>query len=647
MATNELILGLNPNSVFPGQVVDAFSVQVYFENIMVQTFEFDFDLLQLKSAVERSLLEIPSNVRKFGDSDGKPTTLLPDGTAAHVKVGDYVVADNVLAGGGVYRSQVIGIETNTSGQYAIRFADPISYQENSNKVVTFRIYRSFDMFKLTDTSAISTTHLNDGDGNPRVVVGYNAQPYPKAANGYDYVFATPNEVYGGKNSTGYVGYKAQRVDTVGTILTISTPDEAEGTLGVLTEENPLGLGVSIAMGNTTTSVRALAVETDDREGYAKALDLLESERVYAITPLTQEVDILTMVKAHVEQLSMPLVGMWRIAYVNTKIPTADFIGQARPLEADAVGGISDTRYAGTIVGVSGATTSNVLSLNSDSPVDASFVTEGVTPGDKLVVTGAEFTDLNGEYVIDKVLDNNTLRLTTKLTVNAKVKFVIRRDLTRAQQAERVAATSSTFGTKRIIHVMPDVCGIKVGGVTKYLPGYYLGCALAGMTAGFPVQQGFTNLTLAGVETLMNSNYYFTREQLNTMAAAGTCLFVQDTQTSPPYCRHELTTDMTVLEYREILKVKNWDYLSYFYKDLLDPFIGTWNITEDTLLTIKQTIISASENLKTQKLPKIGSPLISYNIDKLEQNATSKDTIDCRIKVEIVSPNNYTDVDLVI
>ena len=647
MATNELILGLNPNSVFPGQVVDASSVQVYFENIMVQTFEFDFDLLLLKSAVERSLLEVPSNVRKFGDSDGKPTTLLPDGTAAHVKVGDYVVADNVLAGGGVYRSQVIGIETTTSGRYAIRFADPISYRENSHKVVTFRIYRAFDMFKLTDTTAINTSHLNSGDGDPRVIVSYNAQPYPKAANGYNYVFATPNEVYGGKNSVAYVGYKAQRVDTVDTILTINGPDEAKGTLGVLTDENPLGLGVSIALGSTTTSVRALAVETDDREGYAKALDLLESERVYALTPLTQDVDVLTMVKAHVEQMSMPLVGMWRIAYVNTKIPTADYIGQARPVAATSVGGVSDTRYTGTIIGASGVTTSNILSLNSDSPVDAAFVTEGVTAGDKLVVTGAEFTDLNGEYVIDKVLDNKTLRLTTKLTVNAKVKFVIRRDLTKTQQAERVASASKAFGTKRITHVMPDTCGVKVGGVTKYLPGYYLGCAMAGMTAGFPVQQGFTNLTLAGVETLMNSNYYFTREQLNIMAAAGTCLFVQDTQTSAPYCRHELTTDMSVLEYREILKVKNWDYLSYFYKDLLDPFIGTWNITEDTLLTIKQTIISASENLKTQKLPKIGSPLISYNIDKLEQNATSKDTINCRIKTEIVSPNNYTDVDLVI
>ena len=110
---------------------------------------------------------------------------------------------------------------------------------------------------------------------------------------------------------------------------------------------------------------------------------------------------------------------------------------------------------------------------------------------------------------------------------------------------------------------------------------------------------------------------------------------------------ELTTDMSVLEYRELLKVKNWDYLSYFYHDILEPFIGQWNITEDTLTTIRQTIISASENLLTQKLPKIGAPLISYEIQKLEQNATNKDTIDVRIKTEIVSPNNYNDVQLVI
>lgn len=643
--SNELVLGLNAGSLFPGQVVDPASVEVYFENIAVQTFEFDFDLILLKNAVERSLLEIPSNTSKFGDSDGKPLALLPDGSAAHVKAGDYVVSYNALAGEVTYRSQVIGVELTTAGKYAIRFADPIVYNDNVPKVVSFRIYRVFDSFKLTDKSAINTANVNDGSGTPNVIVAKNAKPYPNAAVGYDYVFATPNEVNGGKNTVAYVGYKARRTDTSTTILTIANPAEAAGTLGVLTEENPLGLAASIALANTTTSVRALAIDTDDRDGYAKALDLIESERLYFLVPLTQEEDILTMFASHVKQLSTPLEGMWRMALVNTKIPTADFIGQGRPVEGAVV--LAETRYSGTVVGTTGVTNSNVISLDADSVVQDAFVSIGVTPGDKFVVSGAEFADLNGEYIIDKVLDNKTIRIVGTMPVNAHLRFIIRRDLTRSQQAARVAATSATFNSNRVVHVMPDTCGIKVGGVTKYLPGYYLACALAGMGAGYPVQQGFTNLTIAGVDTLMNSNYYFTREDLNVMAASGTCLFVQDTQTAPPYCRHELTTDMTALEYREILKVKNWDYLSYFYKDLLDPFIGTWNITEDTLLTIKQTIISASENLKTQKLPKIGSPLISYNIDKLEQNATSKDTITCRIKTEIVSPNNFTDVDLVI
>ena len=331
--------------------------------------------------------------------------------------------------------------------------------------------------------------------------------------------------------------------------------------------------------------------------------------------------------------------------MNTAIPTYEYVGQGRPV--DGVGA-TETRYEGIVVGSSGATTSKVVSLVDDSIVKDAFVSIDVTPGDILVVSGSEYSDINGEYTIDKVLDNKTLRiLGDSFPVNASLKFCIRRDLTKTQQAERVAKVSSGYNSNRVIHIQPDLCGIKIDGVTKYLPGYYLGCALAGMGAGYPVQQGFTNLTLAGISTLKHSNYYFTREQLNTMAASGTCLFVQDTQASAPYCRHELTTDMTALEYREILKVKNWDYLSYFYKDILDPFIGTWNITEDTLSTIKQTIISASENLKTQKVAKIGAPLISYNITKLEQNATSKDTINCRIKIETVSPNNYTDVDLVI
>lgn len=171
--------------------------------------------------------------------------------------------------------------------------------------------------------------------------------------------------------------------------------------------------------------------------------------------------------------------------------------------------------------------------------------------------------------------------------------------------------------------------------------------MGGVVSGFPIQQGFTNVSLAGIDDLSNSNFYFRREELNLMAQDGTCLYVQDTQQGIPYCRHALTTDMTVLEYREILKVKNWDFLSFYFYDKLKGFIGSWNITPDTLSNMRQVINASIELLKGQKLPKIGAPLLSGVIELLEQDKVNKDNINIRIKLEIVSPNNYTNLYLVI
>ncbi len=264
--------------------------------------------------------------------------------------------------------------------------------------------------------------------------------------------------------------------------------------------------------------------------------------------------------------------------------------------------------------------------------------------------------IQGTFKLDTIYSNTTFGVKAGLSgetgyipeIETNVtKFEILRNLDNASKAKNIASISSTFNDKRIIHVMPCLVGITENSVIKYLPSYYLAAAVAGCVAGFPVQQGLTNLTLAGIDSLQGSNFYFSKDDLNTMAAAGTMIFVQDTQSAAPYCRHELTTDMSVLEYRELLKVKNWDYLSYFYHDILEPFIGQWNILDDTLRVIRQTVISASENLKTQKLPRIGAPLVSYEIAELAQDTTMKDKIQLKMNIAIVNPNNYTDVHLVI
>jgi hypothetical protein len=132
-----------------------------------------------------------------------------------------------------------------------------------------------------------------------------------------------------------------------------------------------------------------------------------------------------------------------------------------------------------------------------------------------------------------------------------------------------------------------------------------------------------------------------------MAAAGTFLFVQETQGSIPFVRHELTTDVSVLEFRELLVVKNWDFLSYLYHDQLKSFIGKWNVTPDSLNTLRQTIISVSELVKGQKLPKIGSPLLSYKIASLAQDPNNKDQVIINLNISVVYPMNYINLFLII
>ena len=402
-------------------------------------------------------------------------------------------------------------------------------------------------------------------------------------------------------------------------------------LGDPTEKNPLSLGVQLALANTTTSIRAIAIPSDDLMGYQIALELAENIRLYAMTPLTQDIGIINTLKAHCDQLSTPVEASWRVALVNVKTPDEQSVGQYSATFLNAATGITIENIAGKFV------------LNA---ANATFLSDALVPGDIIkVVSATPGTSIN-DYVVQEVVSNQQVVIdATEAAIN--VSYWASRKLTKTQQADWVSKTSAQFNDKRVINIQPDTCGVSIGGVTKYLPGYYLACAIAGMTAGFPVQQGFTNIGLAGITDLKRSNFYFTRAQMNHMAETGTFLIVQDVQGGTPYVRHAMTTDISVLEYREYLVVKNWDYLSYYFYDKLKPFIGTWNITTDTLNNIRQTVVASAELLKSKKLPKIGPPLVDYNLASIGQNAVNKDNIDINLKIAVVYPNNYTNLYLII
>jgi hypothetical protein len=465
--------------------------------------------------------------------------------------------------------------------------------------------------------------------------GANLDVSTAATSGNLTILASPEIIYGRVISANvHIAYRALRTDLSASVLSIESEDENQGVFGDVSENNPLALACQIAMANSGgTRTRAIAIPSNDLAGYLAGLDLAESERVYALVPLTQDASILQAFSLHAQNLSTPEEAAWRVAIGNTKIPSKTSVG---PFDANLVNSNGGNNNLTLVAGKYILTASN-----------ATFMSDGVTAGDTINVTaGTGAPSPIGTMQVLSVISNQQVQVQAAGTATA-VAYYVTRTLSKTQKAAAVAAMSKSFGSNRFIHVQPDQVLVNVNGRDVVLPGYYLCAAVAGLVAGFPSQQGFTNIGIAGVSDLYNSNFYFTRAQLNTMAEAGTFLFVQETDGGLPYVRHELTTDMSVYEYRELQAVKNWDFLSYYYRDKLTPFIGKWNITPDTIGIVRQTVVAASELLMGKKLPRIGAPLTGYKIDKIEQNPTNKDRMTVRLKTLQPKVLNYADVYLVI
>lgn len=430
----------------------------------------------------------------------------------------------------------------------------------------------------------------------------------------------------------HLQYRALRLDLSATVLDINDVEDQEAVLGEATDLNPLALGVQLALANTTGRIRAIAVSSDDLAGYLAALDLAESVRMYALVPLTQDIAILGAFKQHVTQLSTPEEAGWRIAMVNTAIPTVANVGQYNVNLVNANGGNNT---------ISNGTGSYILNSSNST-----FVSDGVVPGDVVNITAATGT-LYTSVVVSSVISNSQLGVASAPNGLTAVSFYVSRNLTRSQQADAVAAQSESLASSRVMHIQPDSVGVNVGGVVRYLPGYYLCAALGGLVAGLPVQQGLTNIGLAGISDLAHSNFYFTRAQMNAMAEVGTWLVVQESAGTIPYTRHSLTTDMTVLQYREIQQVKNFDFLSYYFYDKLKGFVGRYNITPDTLQILRTTLNASGKLLQAKILPKVGAPLLEYTIKTLKQDEVNADNVVVELPVKIPTVMNFVSLYLLI
>lgn len=317
--------------------------------------------------------------------------------------------------------------------------------------------------------------------------------------------------------------------------------------------------------------------------------------------------------------------------------------------------ISYTVSGSSAAGSSAPVTSRAF-FNQLTDSTAAFITDGVIVGDLIQTLSGE--TVLASFPVVQINSNQTLTVSSTASIelpstssgaspNSSFSYRVERNLTLAQQVTALSAVVASPGgldNSRCTMVWPDE--VLVAGVTNVLtgnqdlqPSYYAACAVGGMVAGLPSQQGFTFLPLGGIQQVVHSTGYFSQAQLNTLSGNGWFVCVQDNPSTPVYCMREMTTDTTSLETGELMVVKNFDYVSIFFQGILKAFLGTYNVLPETIDALASAFNAGAQELQGNYVAKIGAPLSAATLSSIAPLAGTADRIEMYATVTLPIPLN--------
>lgn len=462
------------------------------------------------------------------------------------------------------------------------------------------------------------------------------------------------DLIGSATPTGkiYVSYQALRLDVTDQaanpfLSNFSNTTEVDEAIGPISTDNPLALACFFGLANSPTrTVNALGVSevapttpNGTLEAYISALSFLEGHEVYAMCTLTQDETVAQVLETHIDAMSAPTGKMERIGFFNTDLPLYS--------RADLVASGTDGN-TGTFVGENPAefTAGNDFTLAGATAGDILVVTALASPDDSPdIVNGT--ANLYGATILGvKSGDDFTLELDASVIAGfgagwddqVDVSFTLYRagsSITQpVDQAAAIAAVGEGFVNRRMFHVWPDEVTATVSGTASIIGGYYAGAAWAAKVGQEKPEQGFTNGTIAGFTGVRHANGYFSETNLDNIAGGGTFITVQDSQSAPLSCRHQLSTDVSTIQKRELSITKVIDFAAKFYRAALKKQIGRFNITQSFLDALVTTIQGLGRALVE------GSTLNGAKLISLEVDETNPDTINIVVLVDVPFPVNY-------
>jgi hypothetical protein len=508
---------------------------------------------------------------------------------------------------------------------------------------------------LTGDAARPTPELAISDGIPVLM--------------HDLLRETSGAPSSSAKSYAYMMYKALRRDvspaaTKPGLLKFDNTTDVANELAPISVENPLALGLYLALlncpGAQVTGLGVDDVAADMPEGtveaFTRAAEFLEGVEVYAVAPLSHDKTVGEVYNVHVSTMSLPENKGERVCLFNSLTPTHELdtlvtsgatgnslgavtfdtgiANLSTLLVAAGVPnpvGVIDAKY-GVYVDV--ATDSKKYSVES---VSGSIVTIRLTftngaNDDGFYAESPDQFPPNGVPLIDETFAVKIRGAALTLPTGKPDKAGIA--LTLQQYAQ-------TFSNRRFWHLFPDKCAATIGGVEQLLEGYYMCAGYAGLIAGQPPQQSFTNFPLTGYTRVLGSNDTYSEKQLNVMAAGGNWIVVQDTQNSPLVARMALTTDMTSVETRTDSITKVVDFTAKIMRRGFRNFIGRFNVTQgfiDSLGHVGQGIlIFLTES----------GVLIGGSLNNIIQDENSPDTVLIDCTLDPPYPCNYIRLTLVI
>ena len=465
----------------------------------------------------------------------------------------------------------------------------------------------------------------------------------------------------------YAMYTALRLDVTGeaenpALLSFTTTTELEAALDPVGPDNPLSYGLFCAIGNANgvncTGI-GVSESTDDKpygtlEGYNKAFDFLKAQEVYAVAPMTSDLDVALAAQSHANTMSDPEMKGERVAIVHlgTPLRKVDTI-VASGNDGDSVAGGPPYWFDTKI-----------------STLSQALLAQGIDPTSNFTASEGVFLDLGTDdknyNIIGPVQNGTEVKLnfgfspgenddafysedTSDWTgqmpvVSASYSVKIRgaEVASKDEEIETIYYRGKGIQDRRVWIQQLGKLRATVNSVEQLVEGFYMNAAKAGMVGGLPPQQPLTNYPIAVFTGVTDTKDRYNTMQLNQGAAGGADWVIQPNAGAPLVSRHQVTTDLTSIEKREQSIVKAVDFCAKFFRSGLDSYVGRYNITPAYLDTLSSVVQGFARWLVEN-----GKVVMAANLNNLVQSEDAPDTVLIDVSLEVFYPGNYLRLTLVV